>query len=138
VRLIQVEVRLVLFLDGYNLSEAAHLALHAINALNHYEDLIPRPVRPWLPLRNGGTQDTLQMFWLVVAEHFHPGGTAAHAVHNTAMVQRIGHHQCAFAAHQYGQSQAVGREAHAEDKRSGLAHEGCHFSLKLHVHRRLS
>ena len=50
---------LVLFLEGHNFREGNDLALHAVDALDQDQDLLPGPVRARLPSCNAVPQKRL-------------------------------------------------------------------------------
>ena len=59
----------VLLLEGHNACQIGHLPLHAVDALHHNQDLLPRPVYPRLPLCDRPPQHRLQMLHIVVRKH---------------------------------------------------------------------
>ena len=67
---------LVLLRDSNDLFQAAHLSLHAVDALNNEKDLLPRPVGTRLSLRDRRPQQLLQILRVVVLEYLLDGPAA--------------------------------------------------------------
>ena len=60
---------LVSLLELYNLGQGAHLPLHAVDALNNDQDLLPRPSGLGLAIRYAVSEQPLQMRNIIVDKH---------------------------------------------------------------------
>eukprot|EP00955_Chlamydomonas_euryale_P104944 365603-Chlamydomonas_euryale.AAC.13 len=133
VRLVEVNVRTVLLAHSHDVAQVAGLALHGVDALNNDDDLLPRPVRPRLPVHNRATQHAVQVARVVVAEHLDLGAAAARTHHDARVIELVAHNQRTL-LRKHGNHGAVGSVAHANHDGILLAKELRHLTFQLHVH----
>ena len=113
VRLVQIQVGLVLLLDGDDLGQAHNGALHAVDALDHDQYLLPRAARDRMAFDDGLLQLGLQVDRVVVLEHLDRGARQARAEHQRRVIQLVAEYEAAL-ADQSRYVERVGGEAHAE------------------------
>jgi hypothetical protein len=113
VRLVQVQVGLVLLLDGNDLGQADNGALHAVHALHNDQNLLPGATRDRVAVDDALLELGLQVDRVVVLEHLDSGAGETRAEHERGMIQCVAHDQAIF-AYQSGYVESIGGEAHAE------------------------
>ena len=116
-----------------HLGQVENLALHAVNALHHNQNLGPRPARARLASGNGLAHHLFQMSHVVVAKRGDLGRTALAAGNQRGVVQRVADNQPSL-AHQTRQHRRVGLKAHSKHHGRLLAHKARHGALQLVVH----
>ena len=159
VRLVQVQVGLVLLLELDDLGQVDDGALHAVDALDYDEYLLPRTVRAILAVDDRFLKLLLQIiricsgtnnkrnininidlatkinsvicqFITIVFEDLNGGARQARAEHERGVVELVAEYEAAL-ADQIGNVGGVGGEAHAEDDGALDAEEGGHTLLDL-------
>mmetsp|Transcript_10372 Transcript_10372/g.30469 ORF Transcript_10372/g.30469 Transcript_10372/m.30469 type:complete len:231 (+) Transcript_10372:459-1151(+) len=132
VGLIQIQIRLVLLRHFRDVLQVADLALHAINALDHDEDLAPRPPRPRSPVRDGLAQHLFERFRVVVLEGPDQGAGGPTPSDDRRVVELITDDQVT-SSHQRRYGRRIRAVAHVEHDRVLLAHELRDFRFELPV-----
>eukprot|EP00754_Rhynchopus_humris_P020294 Rhum_TRINITY_DN14689_c1_g2::Rhum_TRINITY_DN14689_c1_g2_i1::g.109791::m.109791 len=137
VGLVDVEQAVVLLLELDDPLQVDDLALHAVDALAHDDNLLPRLVRPRLPLPDGPTDHGLQVGEVVVPEHERLRSGAAGAGDERRVVEAVRDEQGPRGGED-GQRRRVRREAHGHDDRGLLPDELRRQLLQLRERRRVA
>ena len=129
-----IQIRLVLLRHFRDILQVADLALHAINALDHDEDLPPRPPRARPPVRDSLPQYFFERFRVVVLEGPDQSAGSSTTSDDRAMIELVAHDEVA-SSHEGGYSGRIRPVAHVEHDRVLLAHELRAFRFELSVER---